>query len=405
MRCENSLLKLCAGAMLTLVLLLGNAAGALATNGMQLIGIGPVIRSMGGAGSALPLDSFVISLNPAAMSKLPARVDFGVTYFSPDSDYKVNHWARLPNIGGTSASQDSEFPASFIPSLGAVYPVNDALTLGLNVFGSAGMGVDYDPGVYGFGLETEYSIMKIVPALSYRISDKLSVGAALNIDMASMSFEGGGGFKHHKDTQWGIGFQLGLYFEPIEPLSLSVAYISEQYFNRFSFGTPVGTDEYALNQPMQIIAGIGYRPLDNLRLALDVKWINWSGVVGLNQPKSRKNASGQLFNMHWDNQFVFAFGAEYDLIPDHLKLRAGYNYSPNPLRSGRAFENLAFPALVEHHITAGLGFSFIEGFWINLGGMYAPRTSISGSNLTQGLASYKTSLSEFSLDLGLSYVF
>ncbi|MBI3601054.1 MAG: hydrocarbon degradation protein, partial [Nitrospinae bacterium] len=31
-----------------------------ATNGIQIIGMGPVVRSMGGAGSALPRDSAVV---------------------------------------------------------------------------------------------------------------------------------------------------------------------------------------------------------------------------------------------------------------------------------------------------------------------------------------------------------
>lgn len=65
------------------VLGISDMAGA--TNGMQVIGLGPVMRSMGGAGSALPLDTAAIMVNPAGMSELNGRIDFGVVLFVPDS--------------------------------------------------------------------------------------------------------------------------------------------------------------------------------------------------------------------------------------------------------------------------------------------------------------------------------
>jgi hypothetical protein len=48
----------------------------------------------------------------------------------------------------------------------------------------------------------------------------------------------------------------------------------------------------------------------------------------------------------------------------------------------------------------------MENLWVNLGGVYAPRVSITGSNMReQGISDYEASLSEYSVDLGISYRF
>mgnify|MGYP001431322594 CR=1 FL=1 len=53
-----------------------------ATNGMKLIGLGPIQRSMGGVSIAIPLDSATIMTNPAGISTFSRRIDFGVSLSS-----------------------------------------------------------------------------------------------------------------------------------------------------------------------------------------------------------------------------------------------------------------------------------------------------------------------------------
>lgn len=379
-----------------------------ATNGMELMGIGAVQRSMGGAGSALPLDSFIITVNPAGMTELPAMADLSVTYFDPSTEYEathVNHPALGP-LAGTSVSESSSYPSSFIPSLGVVAPVNDRVSLGLAAFGSAGMGVDYDTGVYGAGVYTSFEMLKVVPALAFKVNDMFSLGLALNLDRAVMGYKAGGGPDHEKDARFGYGFQLGAYLRPNPEWSLSLAYISQQWFDDYDFDTIYGKDTMALDLPQQLIFGVGYRPTDRLRFAVDLKWINWTQTMGTGQPKTPVNHTGQTFNMDWQDELVLAVGVEYDLVPDQWKIRAGYNYGKQPLDESRAFENIAFPALVEHHFTAGVGWSPMDNLWINLGGKYAPKVSISGSNAAgQFIADYESSCQEYALDLGVSYRF
>jgi long-chain fatty acid transport protein len=77
-----------------------------------------------------------------------------------------------------------------------------------------------------------------------------------------------------------------------------------------------------------------------------------------------------------------------------------------PLDSGRAFENIAFPAVSEHHFTAGLGLSLTNKLTLNIGGMYSPTAKLTGSNAAgQYIANYETEMSQYSIDMGLAYTF
>src|SRR5512140_1121494 len=130
--------------------LLLTAAPAAATNGMRMIGFGPVQDSMGGASVGAPLDSATIVTNPAGMSALENRVDLAGTWFKPTVKYTVD-----PSFGTSSgAEQESDRAPSLIPTLGAIYHLNDKLALGLGVVGVSGMGVDYKFGGDLFGSET-----------------------------------------------------------------------------------------------------------------------------------------------------------------------------------------------------------------------------------------------------------
>lgn len=59
--------------------------------------------------------------------------------------------------------------------------------------------------------------------------------------------------------------------------------------------------------------------------------------------------------MNWEDQWVFALGAQYE-INDSWTVRAGYNYGQNPVPDDTL--NPLFPAIVEHHITAGFTYTY-----------------------------------------------
>lgn len=380
---------------------------ALATNGMQVIGQGPVVRSMGGATVGLPLDASAVLTNPAGMSELGGRVDLGVTYFVPTAEYRANDVSPFGR-GDTGTLQSNTGPSP-MPAFGLIVPLSQNLTFGLGAYGIAGMGVDYPSALYSNVTYTNIQVMKFAPGLSYKINETFSVGMALNLDYATLNFNAGRSMttgaivSHDSNSQFGYGFDLGVLVKPTKWFQIGLAYISQQTFNDFTFQTPYGEDKLGGALPQNVVLGLGFKPIDRLKIAMDLKWINWSSTMGENKPSWVKNSSGSgTINANWDDQWVIAIGAEYALT-DWVRLRTGYNYGKNPVPNDRAFEAIAAPAFAESHYTFGLGFALIHNLELNLGAMYAPKVTLKGANQMQGIMSYETSLSEWSAEFGLAY--
>ena len=387
------------------------ATNAHATNGMRMIGFGPVQDSMGGVSVGLPLDAASILTNPAGMSVLPGRIDFGASYFVPSVEYKATG-AAPGMVMHDGATIDSDRGGSPVPAFGLIVPLGEKFRFGVGAYGVAGMGVDYPANLYSGVTYTSYSQMRFAPGLSYKINDMVSVGAAVNVMYATMEFNAGGPSQqpHMGASSFGYGATFGVLVKPIDMIQIGLAYETKSYFQDFEFNTSAGEDKIEFNQPQIATIGLGIKPIKNLLIGFDVQWIDWSDTNGSNLPKYTANCSGAMpWNMDWSDQFVYKIGVQYTPHPV-IVLRAGYNYGKMPLNSDRAFENIAFPAVSEHHITAGLGINVTPRFTINLGGMYSPTAKISGSNAAfpptgQALSSYETQMSQYSLDVGIAYTF
>jgi len=110
--------------------------------------------------------------------------------------------------------------------------------------------------------------------------------------------------------------------------------------------------------------GVSFRPTPKWLLAFDVSWVNWSAAIKtVTVTASNPNVAVPAgydtltvpFIMDWKDQFVFALGAQYE-INDMWTVRAGYNYGQNPVPDNTL--NPLFPAIVEHHLTAGFTFTY-----------------------------------------------
>ncbi len=131
---------------------------------------------------------------------------------------------------------------------------------------------------------------------------------------------------------------------------------------------------------------------------------------------------------------MFAVGAQFEAIPG-LFLRAGYNYGENPVNEHNGFDGsfgpmgpnsvneiqgktvptyyfetfriIGFPAIVEHHLTFGIGYEINETWSINLGYVHAFEKSISetGTDITGQPVELESTLSENSFDFGITWRF
>jgi long-chain fatty acid transport protein len=411
--------------------------GALATNGDNLIGIGPVARSMGGVGIASPQDAIsAVFANPASMCVGPycpsSSFDFAGTLFMPHVKAEVQH-------ATSTAKDDSASTPYAIPAIGISTPITDKLPLwrfGIAAYGVSGLGVDYRGGdldnakAYDFGpaagenryaplVQGEYTslqIMKFAPAVGVLLTDKLSLGMAVHIDYAMLDLRGG------TSPDYTAGIQLGAIFMPTNNINIGLSYTSPQEAVHGNINLP-NLDTLKLESPHQLGLGVSYDIPEAMNLLVegDVKWLNWSDANGYK-------------DFDWRDQWVYAVGFQVE-PKKNLFLRAGFNYAKNPVKEhdgfvgafGAAgpmdvvsvqgtpfpryyyetFRIIGFPAIVEKHLTLGAGYRFTERFSMNLGYMHAFEKSISesGTDPFNQPVTLKSTLSEDSLDFGLTWVF
>ena len=414
------------------ILCLAIAGPAAATNGMRMTGFGPVQNSMGGVGVGVTLDGSTMLSNPAGLTEQEFRIDIGGTYFKPTVNYNAVESQLPPGMTGAVVAQPnvqlgSRRGGSPIPTFAFVYPVGNGITLGIGAFGVAGMGVDYAANLYGGETSTSYLQVRVTPALGYKVSDRFSVGVALNAMAAQVGWNVASGFgqqPHETATGLGIGATLGAKMVATDWLTFGAAYETKSYFQDFRFDVPAhngvnpanfqpvpfaaSTDKLRFNQPMNATIGVAITPVDMLVLGADVQWINWSDTNGQDKPNFSANTSGAMpWDLGWSNQVVYKFGAQLRPI-EKLAFRAGYNYGKMPLDANCAFENLAFPAVSEHHFSTGVGYDFGK-LTMNAGVMWSPTATMSGSNANypaqggQAIKSYSTSMSQVAFDFGIAY--
>jgi long-chain fatty acid transport protein len=430
--------------MLTLVgsLLLPRSA-ALATDGHFLHGIGAINSAMGGVGVAASssiLGAFYV--NPAGLLAFPGTAtELGFELFKPTRSLS----SRAGPASGSTSSGSQFVP---IPAFGwSRELVAEALVVGVAGLGVGGFGVDYpvdaanpllSPRPNGFGeIYSNFSLMKIIPAVAYRLTPRLRLGAALNIDWASLAVDpmavaapavdpGPDGTPGTADDRayysratdaygsFGIGAQVGLQYAVTPTIALGLAYTTPQKFHQFeydavyenpnlpSYNTP-RTIRFAMDVPAVYAAGVAWIPGRTTSFGLDGKYITYASTRGFRE--SGFAADGAVKGFGWKSIWSVASGAQYRPT-DQAALRVGYNYSGNPIPPELTMFNAPAPAVVQHHLTLGAGYMF-DGFGVDVGYYHAFRNTITGPFQTLAGAapgtSVSSSLAESSFLIGVTY--
>jgi len=366
--------------------MLGAVSLSFATNGDNLIGVSPASRGMGGIGVGMPVGpTDTIFRNSAWMSYYKGfNMSFGGILLFPEVKAKSNVAPPPPPPPASATSQSKMF---VVPEVGIVNQINDKLTFGIGAFGVSGMGVDYrNKGDNFLNMHTTFQFMRVIPTLAYKVNDAIYISGAIHFAYGSLDMgatigtsNAGGG----QSQTYGIGAQLGVAYNMGDFVYAGLTYQSpvnmtyKRVFDSSCFGMS-GCDgqfeDFKLTQPQELAFGVGVKPMDNLKVGMDLRWINW------------KNAKGYK-HFQWKDQWVIALGGEFKPT-QKLALRAGYNYGRSPIRGGvkdptnsnnipnfdaqfsdfqiAVFNLIGFPAITEHHITLGLGYEFTKNFSIDL---------------------------------------
>jgi long-chain fatty acid transport protein len=426
-----------AGSLLA-VLSLVPAGGALATNATNLTGHSAASMAMGGADTAHFLDTSAINVNPATLSLMPAapdrdpasllsagRLDFTVGVLAP----------FLHHEDGLNKSRDGEnHPFLALQGGNAVrFRGLPQLTFGAGLFSQGGLGTDYRDLTTVFGTKDDVSsfvrYVKLAAAVSWQPTEQLAVGVAPHIGYSDISLRlfpktssnGPDGAPGTADDFAGIdmsnecarnfgvgvpggecpwdiafGVKVGAVYKVTPTVTVGATYTSPVDFNhrdgrmKLNFSSAgLGRVSYesevdGVKWPQAVEAGIAWRPTPRLLLGLDVAWHDWStfnGVTITAKNPSVAGAPGRVripIETDWRDQWVVGVGIAYDLLPDTLTVRGGYNFGNNPVPDRTLTP--AVCVILEHHLSAGIGYRPDRHLSFDLGVLYALENSATYTN-------------------------
>lgn len=399
----------------------GSAWGAQGTN---LIGVSAASQAMGGTGVANYTNATdALHKNPAFLVEPTARdgrvvAELNTTYFRQNASTDA----------GTGV-KESQLKSKIIPSVAAVYQLNDKLGFGLGVLSIGGAILDYTGEATHSELKNEKSLVRIFPAAAYRLSDEFSLGISpvINYGAFALNNAPAGGVQSTRKVHGAVGFGVhaGAVGRFLDNLVFGLTYTSKTRQNYKSIidldafgGAPnPGLDDISIEQPQEIAMGASYAIVPEFRVTFDYRHLSWANADGYKQ-------------FGWQNQNVFALGAQYQL--QKLALRAGFNYAKAPIDSNAAetgagsvdvqghslfnvsistLDMIAFPGITESHLTLGGGYDFTDDLTVDLAFVYAPKVTrvragtIPSPPFPVAAYSFTTVVSQWSLAAGASYQF
>ena len=117
--------------------------------------------------------------------------------------------------------------------------------------------------------------------------------------------------------------------------------------------------------PQKVALGGAWNITPNFRFTGQVDWVNWANAFDTLKVKL-SNGSNPAINgllgtnaveddiaLHWQNEFVYRAGTEYDLTKS-FALRAGYDYGKSPIPSDTLLPQTA--AITEQTVALGVGY-------------------------------------------------
>lgn len=378
--------------------LIGFSQGALATNGDQMLGVTATQWGMAGAVVAAPQDAATTMYNPAGLATLgikDVRFDMGVGVLNPPR--KAN-------------GRDSDSNYYLMPAGAVAFNVNDKLFLGMAMGGISGSGVDFaDANAIapnGQAVVTTKQSYKIAPGFGYKVSDQLSVGAALQIGYQSLSMYNGMNpasvFSLPQNQVYGVGMNAGLIYKVNDAVQVGASWTSKTNMDEFKWNTNEGALSMTMDMPQIFAMGVAFKPMPGLLVEADVKRIGFSDVMDSIPVKRPTGYAGNVpaaFNFGWSDQTVYAIGVQKD-IDDKTTVRAGFNYGKSPIGAEDVNANIGSLAITEKHLSFGATRKFNDKVSASLSYAHAFKNEITSNTSTN-----KIELEQNIVNVQLSYKF
>ena len=331
------------------------------------------ISGMGNAyagAAAVAEDATTVWWNPAGMSRLPKGMHANVGVAAIMPSWKFSNNGSVPATGSNPAKNGDGGDAgdtAYVPSAFFAMDLNPVWNFGLGISVPFGLKTEYDPNWIGRfqGIKSEVQTVNINPAVSYKVSDALSLGFGVNYQRGKIDIltgvnlaplTGVAGLEAQNQVSldgdaW--GFNAGALFNLSQATRLGVHYRSSLDYkldgNAQFFGVPApasldprlqnGNIKFDLKTPDNLAVAVAHRINNQLELLGDFTWWHWSKIKSIPIVRTDGPISGatlSTLNFNFDDSYRLSVGANYKLSqPWTLKAGLAYDQTPVPDAASR----------------------------------------------------------------------
>jgi len=347
--------------------------------------------SMGGAFTGVGSDASTVFFNPGALTNLDGHnFTVGINLISPHVSLQTPETANIDQTTGLQT------PFFFYYS-GTIFKekLKNKLKVGFLVNNQFGSSASFKDNWQGRNIIQNISLKTFMfqPTVSYKIFDKLSIGAGFVFSTGSFTTEkaipvGSSTTTEGKARLEGngtaMGYNVGVYLPrfltignkdgDIVVFNLGVDYRSKLKIDlaggsatftnipsslllKFPASTTFNSQ---LTLPDVLTTGLSAKVIkDNwsLEFAYDLQWTGWSTYDSLNFDFANADTPDSKTYQNWGNTLTHRFGVDFT-YKNKYSVRAGVYYDNTPMKDG--FVSPHLPGISQFVYTAGLGYKISD---------------------------------------------
>lgn len=411
---------------LSLLLLANIVAVSLMAEGYQINSQSARQTGMGHLGTALKLGGESMLFNPAGLSYMNGKIDLSLGATAIFSKVTFN------NVSGDYTAE-SDNPVG-TPLFGyAGFKITDKLFAGVSITNPVGNSLFWPDNWRGSHLIQNISLkaFSVQPTISWKLSEKLSLGAGLMVDFGSFEMNKGllpvgslaqylpllpaplqaivnntltispAGINLAGKSTTGFGFNIGILYSPTERLSFGLSYRSkvmmkvEEGEASITYGTTelqtllgalaqmspalagalsLDGDPFSAELPIpsNLNFGASYKVNEDLLVSAELQYVGWKAYDTLS---IRFGNISMNSVKNFKNSMIYRVGGEYSVC-ENAKIRLGFIYDSTPV--DRNLYGPETPGANKISVTAGLTYSPVKMMAIDFGFQYLNGVKILG---------------------------
>lgn len=305
-------------------------------------------------GPAVPADATGVYFNPGALALLKTAQIVAVGAYVPVRFYfegtTMQNATQYTQIGRAYSKTIYRLPASFLS-----VPIGERFIFGFgqlyNNYGKLNF-ADYTIVRY-FNTYSSLSTLDLTSSLTYKLSDKIAIGAGLDIEHIKVELDSVNGSPRlgipdvtikNKSTGNGTGGHLGILLQPKRGTTIGFAYHSEVKFrttgqSRIDNPVPFVSRGYNVNvtMPASTVLSVDQYVNEDLGFIGTLQYMQWStiNILDLRNIAARRLGVSSIVPIaqsfyKLSDAWRFQLGTHYNLNKKvTLRAAAGYDQDPN----------------------------------------------------------------------------